>query len=133
MDARDTLLAFLHDINPPVVYVESTVEEVVEANFDTFDDKNMRLLIDAALKERDANLKKGGKEEELLGSWGVVIDLIKTTTMSRYVALGLNSQRNRVVYSSPLTEYLSGATELVPCYSWWSTLASSQAPRSCSR
>jgi hypothetical protein len=84
MDARDTLLAFLHDINPPVVYVENTVEEVVEANFDALDDKNMRLLIAAALKERDENLKKGGKEEELLGSWGVVIDLIKTTTMSRY-------------------------------------------------
>lgn len=83
MDARNTLLAFLHDLNPPVVYVEDTVEGVVEANFDTLDEKNMRLLIDAALKERDNNLKKGGKEEDLLGSWGVVIDLIKATTIKR--------------------------------------------------
>lgn len=85
MQARETLLSFLYELNPHVVYVEDTVEEVVEANFDTLDDKNMRLLIDAALKERDANLKKGGKEEELLGSWGVIIDLIKATTIKRFV------------------------------------------------
>jgi hypothetical protein len=114
MDARDTLLAFLHDINPPVVYVENTVEEVVEANFDTFDDKNMRLLIDAALKERDANLKKGGKEEELLGSWGVVIDLIKTTTMSRF---GFTPDIAELPPLSYTRDLLTGATELVPCYS----------------
>lgn len=84
MQARDTLLAFLYEINPPVVYVADTVEEVVEENFDSLDDKNMRRLIDAALKERDQNLKKGGKEEDLLGSWGVIIDMIKATTIRRY-------------------------------------------------
>ena len=83
MNARETLLSFLYELNPDVVYVEDTVEELVEANFDTLDEKNMRLLIDAALKERDINLKKGGNENELLGSWGVVIDLIKTTTLKR--------------------------------------------------
>jgi hypothetical protein len=85
MQARETLLAFLYEVNPPVVYVEDTVEEVVEANFDTFDEKTTRLLIESALKERDANLKKGGKEDELLGSWGVIIDLVKATTMRRCV------------------------------------------------
>lgn len=83
MNARETLLSFLYELNPDIVYVEDTVEELVEANFDTLDEKNMRLLIDAALKERDINLKKGGNENELLGSWGVVIDLIKTTTLKR--------------------------------------------------
>jgi hypothetical protein len=85
MQARETLLAFLYEVNPPVVYIEDTVEEVVEANFDTFDEKTTRLLIESALKERDANLKKGGKEDELLGSWGVIIDLVKATTMRRCV------------------------------------------------
>ena len=90
MNARDTLLDFLQGLNPDVVYMEDTVEEVVEANFDSLDDKNMRLLIDTALKERDANIKNGKKEEDLLGSWGVIIDLIKATTIQRYLYLQVN-------------------------------------------
>ena len=83
MEARDTLLEFLQDLNTHVVYVENTVEELVESNFDALDDKNMRALIDHALKERDLNASKGGKEADLLGSWGVIIDVIKTTTLKR--------------------------------------------------
>lgn len=83
MNARDTLLEFLQSLNPDVLYMESTVEELVESNFDTLDDNNMRLLIDTALRERDENIKNGKKEEELLGSWGVIIDLIKNTTIQR--------------------------------------------------
>lgn len=83
MEARDTLLEFLQDLNTHVVYVEDTVEELVESNFDALDDKNMRALIDRALKERDLNASKGGKEADLLGSWGVIIDIIKATTLKR--------------------------------------------------
>ena len=35
------------------------------------------------LTERDLNLSKGGKEEDLLGSWGVVIDTVKAVTLKR--------------------------------------------------
>lgn len=83
MEARDALVGFLQDLNTEVVHMENTVEELVESNFDTLDDKNMRLLIDRALKERDLNLAKGGKEADLLGSWGVVIDCIKSVTLKR--------------------------------------------------
>eukprot|EP01032_Pedospumella_encystans_P027675 gene27675-31267_t len=83
MDARDTLLDFLQDLENHVVFMENTVEELVESNFDALDDKNMRLLIDRALKERDTNAAKGGKEADLLGSWGVIIDTIKTATLKR--------------------------------------------------
>ncbi len=83
MDARDTLLDFLQDLENHVVFMENTVEELVESNFDALDDKTMRLLIDRALKERDANAAKGGKEADLLGSWGVIIDTIKASTLKR--------------------------------------------------
>ena len=83
MDARDTLLDFLQDLENHVVFMEDTVEELVESNFDALDDKNMRLLIDRALKERDTNAAKGGKEADLLGSWGVIIDTIKAATLKR--------------------------------------------------
>lgn len=83
MDARDTLLDFLQDLENHVVFMENTVEELVESNFDALDDKTMRLLIDRALKERDTNAAKGGKEADLLGSWGVIIDTIKAATLKR--------------------------------------------------
>lgn len=83
MEAKDVLVGFLQELNADVVYMENTVEELVESNFDTLDDKNMRLLIDRALKERDINLAKGGKEADLLGSWGVIIDCIKSVTLKR--------------------------------------------------
>jgi hypothetical protein len=121
MQARETLLAFLYEVNPPVVYVEDTVEEVVEANFDTFDEKTTRLLIESALKERDANLKKGGKEDELLGSWGVIIDLVKATTMRRCV-IQAPSLDYCIVILCRSCSIAIGGTELVICFSLLLTL-----------
>jgi hypothetical protein len=60
-----------------------SVETIIEENYHLFDSEVMKLLINSALQERDENLKNGKSESELLGSWGVVIDLFKSITISK--------------------------------------------------
>lgn len=60
-----------------------SIENAIENYFDDLSDKVIKLLIEKALSERDKRISLGGKENELLGSWGVIIDAIKFTTMKR--------------------------------------------------
>ncbi|KAJ1432647.1 hypothetical protein B484DRAFT_418094 [Ochromonadaceae sp. CCMP2298] len=85
MEARDTLIAFLHEQKSAgqSVVEEDSVEALVESNFDLIDDGVTRKLIDRALAERDTRLAQKGSDSELLGSWGVIIDAIKEVTLVR--------------------------------------------------
>jgi hypothetical protein len=60
-----------------------SVERIIEENYHLFDSEVMKFLISSALQERDENLKNGKSESELLGSWGVIIDLFKSITIKK--------------------------------------------------
>lgn len=71
------------------------LREFIEQNFDVMDENILRALIAAALKNRDDNLKKGkegANAEELLGTWGVVIDTVREVTGQRQHRASTNFQ-----------------------------------------
>ena len=65
-------------LNPILdLYDGESVHDLIEKNFDLLDERIMRLLIQEALKERDSRALEGLGEQDLLGSWGVVIDSVR--------------------------------------------------------
>jgi hypothetical protein len=69
----------------------SSLEKIIEENYPLLNSpKILKSLVDYALQKRDENLQKKNEQEldenernELLGSWGVIIDIFKDITLKK--------------------------------------------------
>ena len=70
-----------------------SLRDFVDANFDVMDEGILRGLIAAALRNQDDSVKREVKSAaELLGTWGVVIDVVREVTGERQQRAGRNFQ-----------------------------------------
>lgn len=61
-----------------------TLLQVIDSSFHLLNENILRAMVTCAIKERDANVSKGNiSNENLLGSWGDIIDLVKDITEKR--------------------------------------------------
>jgi hypothetical protein len=94
MEPAQTFLNFLEDHNiENVSKINDNIMDLVSDNYDALDQETMRAMVDCALAERDVNVAIGGQENDLLGSWGVIIDTFKEQTMLRRERAGNNLQQ----------------------------------------
>jgi hypothetical protein len=94
MDPAIKFLKFLKDHNiENVSRFDDNIMDLVSDNYDSLTNELMRAMVDCALAERDANLGVGGDENDLLGSWGVIIDTFKEQTMLRRERAGAHLQQ----------------------------------------
>ena len=94
MEPAQTFLNFLEDHNiENVSKISDNIMDLVSDNYDALDQETMRAMVDCALAERDVNVAIGGQENDLLGSWGVIIDTFKEQTMLRRERAGNNLQQ----------------------------------------
>jgi hypothetical protein len=70
-------------VNNPLSENYENLEEFLRYFYPLFNGTVMRSLIDYALKERDQKLALGENENDLLGSWGIIIDVFKKITLEK--------------------------------------------------
>lgn len=108
MAAIDVFRGFL--TKHRIAYEDATsLSDLVAANFSLLDDSLLRALIDAAIAERDAKLAAGGRDSELLGTWGAVIDAVQAETLKRREAAARHFQEACALAASPSSGADDGA------------------------
>jgi len=94
MNPAQKFLKFLHDRKiENKSKLDDNILDLVSDNYDALTPETMRVMVDLALEERDAKVAAGGNENDLLGSWGVIIDTYKEQTMLRRERAGANLQQ----------------------------------------
>ena len=75
--ATTTFIKFLRSQSIDVKdSADLNIKAVVSKYFDKLDESMLRTLVQCALAERDKNISIGGSENELLGTWGILIDSV---------------------------------------------------------
>jgi hypothetical protein len=82
-DVEDTLLNFVKSQSIEGFKATGNVYEMIELNYDLFNESTLHELIRQALIERDKKVLEGKSETELLGTWGILIDIFKDITSKK--------------------------------------------------
>ena len=66
---------------------------VISDNYNSLTQEILRAMVDSALKERDEKASEGGQGNDVLGSWGIIIDTVKEQMEMRRERAGENMQQ----------------------------------------
>lgn len=95
--AINTFITFLAQKHPSVTQNGkrwSSIQETINETFHVLSDTDLRSIIDEALRYREGNAVKQGEDfASVFGSWGLIIDTMKSTMMQKRDQAGSNFQQ----------------------------------------
>ena len=75
MEAKQTLLSFARSQNIHDFHEEPTVKDMIVSNYHLLTSSIMKQMVATAIEERDSRVAAGGLENDLLGSWGRILNV----------------------------------------------------------
>lgn len=94
MDSINLFYDFLKQQNIPFIRnSSSTIEKIIDENFDKLNESDLKALVARTLQVRDDNIKKNSTDSALFGAWSEIIDSIRISTLKRREVASTNIQK----------------------------------------